>query len=269
MNNPQQAKAMTTKAVKKISLFYVAIAMICFFGWGDEIGDNKQNVVRELKDVSKRTGQEFYGYAAAAMTVMLMVKAIVTYPLYFWPLCREIEGFLQLEEALPVELRLPWAVTNVARAKKFVRVGLVVLTVLPTLAENYEPFKAFVTTVPTGFCNYLLPGCFSIIAIISHLRQHRTAALVAAEHAQVSSQGAEAGIHPLHDGHAYQVSAVSAIVGAVANNDVGDASVSEEDYFCDSVRAHICATVLVFLFTLAICGWGVCLWAEALIYDTD
>merc|ERR1711920_735959 len=111
------------------------------------------------------------------------IKTVASYPLFFWPLCREVETYFAFEGSLAIELRLPWAIEKVQRQKTMMRIVLVVLTILPTILlapSQFHLFKAFSRAVPVTFVQFVLPSLFAAVAIVKHWRMTHSSAKVAA-----------------------------------------------------------------------------------------
>lgn len=106
------------------------------------------------------------------MTI-LAAKAIGLYPLFFWPLVRELDAVIRLEEAPPVLLRVPWALARYRRLKTGFRAGIVcVMLVLTRLYTTRAPWlhQVFVA-LPYNFTNSALPAIFSIMACVEYRRR--------------------------------------------------------------------------------------------------
>jgi len=164
MLRPQQAKQVAARAIGCTTGFYTMIAMTCYFGYGVKIKNGEEDPIKVLND-----NGGVFSKAAVLISFFLMVKTVATFPLYFWPLCREVETYFRLEDMLCMELGLPWAFRRVQGIKASIRVGLLFLTVCPTFCSDYEPFKEFMKAV-VFLVQFFFPSWFAVFAIQKHLR---------------------------------------------------------------------------------------------------
>jgi len=166
MLHPQNAKKVVNKAVWSVGSFYVVVGMTCYFGWGQEI--EKTDPMKIMVGLG-----DPYPQLAGLMLVMFVVKTVCSYPLFFWPLIREIDAVLALHESPSVELRLPWAVRQHQKLKIALRVTTVLLTLGPLLlldCDSQALFKELFVVVVV-LVQFLAPAALALKSIVIHKRK--------------------------------------------------------------------------------------------------
>ena len=81
MLEPQNARKVVTKATTRIMFFYLAVAMVGYFGWANSI-----QIMTPLQMMMSMS----FGYQSCARIISLLfiIKTLTTFPLTFWPLYR-------------------------------------------------------------------------------------------------------------------------------------------------------------------------------------
>lgn len=169
MRWPENGKAVATRACRNISMIYVCISSVCYFGYGDEIKSNQKSPITTLYNLGG-----LYTLASRFMAILLVVKTLASYPIFFWPMCREIETYFAWRDA-PVMLRLPWAIRRWRRLKFALRMGLVALTLIPFLLSkrSIKMLVIFLVFGPIPFMNGVLPSLIAVSAIFRHWQVKR------------------------------------------------------------------------------------------------
>jgi len=100
---PQNAVHVINKACGNITIFYFTIAVVCYCGWGS--GAAHRSPISQMVDLAKDSdASRFYEMLAfrlcAAMCFFsFMVKAGASFPLFLWPLVRELEALVAHDES--------------------------------------------------------------------------------------------------------------------------------------------------------------------------
>ncbi|CAJ1407689.1 unnamed protein product [Effrenium voratum] len=118
MLQPQNARKVVIEATTQIMLYYLSVAMICYFGWADSI--QSRTPLQQMMSMSL-----FYQNAARVISFLFIIKTVTTFPLTFWPLYREVEALLDLDDSPGLQLQLPWAIRRQRFLKVFTKVALV------------------------------------------------------------------------------------------------------------------------------------------------
>jgi amino acid permease len=225
MMSPENASKAITSACRKKAVFYIAVGVIAYFGWGNNV--ERKSPIKELRELGE--SYTTYYWAALCMNLLFLVKSLVTIPLFFWPLSREIDSYLAMEKRASVQLRIPWAIRQAKNHKTAARVFLLVLTIVPTLFPDYRYFKAFLVAVPLNLVQFWLPSVFGLLAIIAHIRflkreRAQAAALHAHQQTQPGRKQRHHTVHPLtRSGTSPQRSTIDAI-GSTKHGSVLEAS---------------------------------------------
>lgn len=140
-------------------MFYVAIAIVGYFGWGNSSSDN---ILRAIQD------SDGYWWLAQVIRKILAFKSFLTYPILVWPLFRELDSCLKLETAPPIVLGLPWAISSFGKWKTGARVCLVVVTYLFYKCGPRFSVLAPLAMIPFHLCQFFVIPLFSIVAIKLH-----------------------------------------------------------------------------------------------------
>jgi len=177
MTMPQNAKIMITKAWRKITIWQCTVAVLCYFGWGDNMASGSRDPLNELirkaeqaEEAEDTHRQVIFKFTAILICILMMLKTIATFPLCFWPLCRELLGAIPEggNRKIDMELQLPWAVERARVVEVCVRVAMLVLALVPAFLDDYSKFKTFMTCGPSSFVNFALPALFALLGILSH-----------------------------------------------------------------------------------------------------
>eukprot|EP00928_Gymnodinium_smaydae_P092216 TRINITY_DN76034_c0_g1_i1.p1 TRINITY_DN76034_c0_g1~~TRINITY_DN76034_c0_g1_i1.p1 ORF type:complete len:577 (+),score=58.52 TRINITY_DN76034_c0_g1_i1:82-1812(+) len=167
MLTPEASKEVSKKGIKRLTLIYVGVGVICYFGWGDNLLTNEdQSVIA----VVKRLEGPFF-WIASVMGLLFVTKAVTGFQLLFMPLLREIEQVLALETAPAVVAGLPWAISHVQFQKQALRAFLVFLVVLPYYldAVKIELIKTFYVYVLLNIVQFLFPALLAVSSIVRNL----------------------------------------------------------------------------------------------------
>lgn len=175
MMTPQDARHVVTTACAKKTAIYIPFCIICYIGWGSRF--KRSTIEEELFDLG-RNGSGFYWWSSILMNLLLAVKAIASFPLYFWPLCQEVESVLAFADHPALRLRLPWAITQVRRQTVSMNVGLLLLAFLPSCSPQtnlaHQTIRELVS-VTNNLVQFCLPSLFAACAIFAHARLVRDA----------------------------------------------------------------------------------------------
>jgi len=231
MRWPENGKAVATRACRNITILYLCLCAVCYFGWGDDIKSNQKSPITTLYNLGG-----LYTLASRVMAVLLLVKTLASYPLFFWPMCREIETYLSWRDA-PVMLRLPWAIRRWRRLKFGLRMGLVALTLIPFLMdkESIKTLVNFLVFVPIPLMNGVLPSFMAVSAIFLHWQLLRSS--------QTEADATRSGA--LGEAEARRSRADT----GRSRTDTGWGRSMSVEYFCGTLSAHIAATLGVALVT--------------------
>lgn len=185
MLEPANVKKVIRTSCIKIFFYYLVGAMPYFF-WGNTLlQDRNVNIYpttswwifkTSLDDIS------IFRLHVSLHTFLFLVKAGLSFPIVFWPLVREIEQFMSLENTTAMELGLPWAHAQRMRMRALIRVGLVLLVMLPFFfydrgdagetsrwQEWYRHIQDFAEAVIINIIHIMFPGIFALIALITSL----------------------------------------------------------------------------------------------------
>lgn len=168
---PAKAHRVVSNACRGITSIYTLIAVVCYFGWGDDVEERMplEEVVMQA-DKGKNV--------ATAIFVLLGIRTVAAYPIFFWAMWREINRCLGGNEIAATELRLPWAIRLQQRVRGGARVGLVALTWAP-LCMSRPAFHCYyerMIKLPSMLVNFVFPAVLAVIAIVSHQAKYGTQA---------------------------------------------------------------------------------------------
>lgn len=161
MLHPENARYVVTRASRNITAYYVAFALVGYLGWGKDVNGS---VAREIE----RLGETnlFYRITSTIITISLLGKFVLVFPIIFLPLIRELEGFLQLDDSPPIDLGLPWAIRRLSFIKMILRVLLVVFSTVAVyqLSDDFVLVSA-ICNVPFNLTQMVLPAIFTLRAM--------------------------------------------------------------------------------------------------------
>lgn len=136
---------------------------IGYFGWANEI-----QIMTPLQMMMSMN----FGYKICARIIsfLFIIKTLTTFPLTFWPLYREVEALLDLDEVLGVQLQLPWAVRRQRCLKVATRIVLVTLCLLTLLLNGQSSHQLILLFmgIPLNVCHFAFPACVGCLAIRRH-----------------------------------------------------------------------------------------------------
>lgn len=165
MLHPQNAKKIIAKASVWICAFYVSVGIGCYFGWGNTV-----KRMRPLKRMFLLGSQ--YQNAAYVISILVVVKTVLTFPIMFVPLCREVEAMLDVQNSPALALRLPWALRQQQNKRRMLRIVLLIMTMLPSLMTERARLimRGFSTHVPLILIHFTLPIVLAFVALLVHQR---------------------------------------------------------------------------------------------------
>ena len=108
-----------------------------------------------------------YQSCARIISLLFIVKTLTTFPLTFWPLYREVEALLDLNEVLGVQLQLPWAVRKQRMLKVLTKICLVTSCLLTLLLNGQSSHQLVLLFMglPLNVCHFAFPACVGCLAI--------------------------------------------------------------------------------------------------------
>eukprot|EP00931_Biecheleriopsis_adriatica_P122732 TRINITY_DN97751_c0_g1_i1.p1 TRINITY_DN97751_c0_g1~~TRINITY_DN97751_c0_g1_i1.p1 ORF type:complete len:567 (-),score=108.31 TRINITY_DN97751_c0_g1_i1:20-1486(-) len=164
MLNPQNARKVVLKASSRVMVFYLAVSVTCYFGWAETI-----EYTSPIEMMMQMQGQGYH-HAARVISFLFVVKTVFTLPIIFWPLCREVDAFLDLDEDPSLQLQLPWAIRRQQHFKVMLRMFLVMLTLSTTLLDQVwkNDVVSFVIMMSLAVGQFMFPGCVAALAIRWH-----------------------------------------------------------------------------------------------------
>ncbi|CAE7784574.1 unnamed protein product, partial [Symbiodinium pilosum] len=163
MLNPRNAKKVVLKATTRIMIFYLLVAMIGYFGWADSI--EKHTPLQHMMMMGF-----WYQNAARIISALFVVKTCTTFPLTFWPLYREFEALISLDESPGLQLQLAWAV----RRQQVWKIATKVLLVTACLSHLLLSMRikrrlmALFMGLPLNVGQFVFPACVGCLAIRLH-----------------------------------------------------------------------------------------------------
>lgn len=164
---PAKAHRVISKACRGITAIYTWVAIVCYFGWGEDV------VIRAPIQEVVMQGPEGETMAKVIFFV-LGIRTIAAYPIFFWAMWREINMCLGGFERAATEVRLPWAIRLKQRFRQSARIGLVVLTWAPLAMSPraYHFYRDRMIKLPNMLVNFVFPAIGAVVAIISHQARH-------------------------------------------------------------------------------------------------
>mmetsp|Transcript_70705 Transcript_70705/g.154156 ORF Transcript_70705/g.154156 Transcript_70705/m.154156 type:complete len:196 (+) Transcript_70705:64-651(+) len=101
----------------------------------------------------------------------------MSFPLFLWPLVREVEGFAAWDETPASEVMLPWATKGQLGRRMLVKALLVMLMVPPLLlpCKYYHLVEDWLVYIPMAFTHLVLPATAAFVGIWKHwvIMDHR------------------------------------------------------------------------------------------------
>ncbi|CAE7258950.1 unnamed protein product [Symbiodinium natans] len=163
MLNPRNAKKVVVKATTRIMLFYLSVAMIGYFGWADTIEKRAPLQVMMQKGF-------WYQNAARIISALFVLKTVTTFPLTFWPLYREFEALIQLDDSPGLQLQLAWAMRRQQLLKVATKILLVTacLSIMLMSQETKRTCLAIFLGLPLNVGQFVFPACVGCLAIRLH-----------------------------------------------------------------------------------------------------
>jgi len=169
MLHPENAKKVITTAAAKVSVIYCVVGTVSYLGWGDDLLD--ETPIKRMIAMGMP-----YSIFASIMSFLFYIKALCAYPLFFWPLLREMEMVIPWRELPCLELRLPWALTWQRRLGAAVRVTAALLTLVPLMLKDFPVVWGIFTRVATCIivvAQLLAPAAFITKGIRVHWKRLR------------------------------------------------------------------------------------------------
>lgn len=168
MVNPHNARKVVLEASGKIMLFYLWVALITYIGWEKEMQE-REGSLTPLKIMKCLGGT--YGRSAVVMSFLFCVKTVCAFPLYFWPLYREAEQLLMLDDSPAVKLQLPWAITYHQRSKIVIKTLLISACLFPLMMdkEHWSLMAPVLVGIPINLTQFIFPSLVSALAFQRHL----------------------------------------------------------------------------------------------------
>ncbi|CAE7773407.1 unnamed protein product [Symbiodinium sp. CCMP2592] len=163
MLNPGNAKIVVVKATTRIMFFYLFVAMIGYFGWARTI--EKRTPLQQMMEMGL-----WYQNAARIISALFVLKTVTTFPLTFWPLYREFEALIQLDDSPGLQLHLAWAI----RRQRLLKIATKVLLVTTCISNLLLPLEtkrylmAIFMGLPLNVGQFVFPACVGCLAIRRH-----------------------------------------------------------------------------------------------------
>jgi len=170
MASPQDAPQVMSNCMRQISIYYVLVGLIGYFGFGEAV---KCSSVPELFVDNWflgtfENGQDIVFWLFGLMsTVCLFVKALATIPIVVWPLVRELKFLFFYFEGAPVELQLPWAFDRANRRRLYYRVFISFVVIACAGVFRYITYVA--TDVPPGTGRMIRDGLVQVMNLLPTL----------------------------------------------------------------------------------------------------
>lgn len=174
MMRPERAKSMMNGAVLRLTGFYVTVGTVGFFGWGSKVEDNVLKSVIFSDDPDRQRIYPYVGffwYMAQLMSILMALKSFSSFPLFVWPLFRELDSYFEHDSSPPVALGLPWAINRLSRLKLLQRiVMLVAIFLLRRVCPHWRIMQPL-AVIPAHLCQLVFLPVFIVAAISWHLRR--------------------------------------------------------------------------------------------------
>lgn len=174
MLHPQHAKEVIARASRYSTLLYFVMALVGGWGWGSRLSVYELSPIMlaavQMREVERPLASAFFYVLACVWLLALFVKMLATFPLFLWPLLREVDILFALDRTPACEIRLPWAMAKVRRKKALVRVALCLSTSLPLYfsASAWSTFKAILLGLGVTGVNFVVPSIIAFMAILAH-----------------------------------------------------------------------------------------------------
>lgn len=173
MMKPEKAKVMMNQAVGRIWVFYMLTGLFGYFGWGAAVKDNIMPSILFADDPDKKgikpwTG--FFWWLAQILSLLMSLKSFTSFPLFVWPLSRELDAYLELDHSPPVTLNLPWAINRLSKFKLFQRLFLLLVVFFVRRMMPHWRVVAPMLIIPVHLCQLILLPIFIVAAIYKHIR---------------------------------------------------------------------------------------------------
>lgn len=175
MTQPHKATKMINTACMNIFAFYGVVAVVGYLCWGPDMlrcSRHPLSTMVALSRESKISGFRAFCYLLCgyAVAILFAFKTVASFPLYWWPLSREVEGFMAFEDSPATEIQLPWATKSQICERKKLKAVLVSITILPMfLSERgYEVLVGFALFGPVCVTHFVLPAWAAFAGIWKH-----------------------------------------------------------------------------------------------------
>jgi len=165
------------KSYTYITAFYVVVGVAGYLCWGQHVGRSviadKDPLRRSIRDLQKVWDPQKGRYEpdpaehlciSTYLTLVVVVKAFLTFPLVFAPLYRSLYSYFAPEEYPGFTLRVPWAIRRLNRMKSAVRL---LLCFFPLFAVRMVPsintLFSSIGGMPNAVVQFVFPSVFGII----------------------------------------------------------------------------------------------------------
>jgi len=163
-----------------VGLVYFWIALIGGLCWNRHIADADADYIWPITMRMWTRPQEdriwtsvVFPYVDLITNILFIFSVWSRFPIYFWPLLREVEELLAFADHPACEAQLPWATTWVARRRSVMKAALGALVISPpcfmlSQKQAWHCFEAFANMVPFPFATVLLPSIMAFVATWTH-----------------------------------------------------------------------------------------------------
>jgi len=176
MLHPQHAKEVIARASRYSTALYIVMALAGGWGWGARLSVHELSPIMlaavQMREVGRPFAGWFFFLLSCVWMLALFVKMLATFPLFLWPLLREVDLLFALDQTPACEAMLPWALAEVRRKRALLRVALCLSTSVPLYfsAGAWSAFKALILGLGMTGVNFVVPSIIALLAIVAHRR---------------------------------------------------------------------------------------------------
>lgn len=169
MSSPEQASKIVNKTLIKLAIFYCILTFGLYLCWGERRLAQSMHPLTQFL-VEKTWRKHVYIGCYVVYHVALGITSMLTFPLFFWPLLRELETALGMKNSPALVLQLPWALNKFQSNRKLAEAFVVLSMLAPMLLSTdvFRQLRTFIISVPVSTVHIVFPAWASFLAILQH-----------------------------------------------------------------------------------------------------